>query len=111
MARHRQDALGVGEVIFESVLGKLAGNRVAGSARAEPLRAAALDHETVDDPVKDQTVVKSFFDEADEIVDGVRRGLGVELRLDDAAVFHCDRYDWVLCHCRILSSADFFDRL
>ena len=57
-ACHGEDAGRVAEVIGEAVGGEFTWNAVAGAAGAGPLRAAALDHESGNDSVKDQSVVK-----------------------------------------------------
>lgn len=58
----------------------------------------ALDHEAVDDPVEDQTVVVALVYQVDKVVDRVGRSLGIKLRLDEIAVFHFNRDNWILCH-------------
>ena len=89
-ARHGEHAAVVLQVIFEAVAGKLALDGVARTAGADAVRVAALDHKAGDDAVEDDAVIKALLDEGDEVVDGVRRDLRIELRLDDAAVFHFD---------------------
>lgn len=86
------------QLVDKAVLCELSFDGVARSACAVAVRAAALDHEAADDAVKDQTVIEAFFYKADKVIDCVRRDLRVKLRFHDVAVFHSDRYDWVLCH-------------
>ena len=86
------------KVVFEAVLGELTRNRVAWAAHAGTVRTAALDHKAVDDAMEDQAVIEALLYEADEIVDGVRSDLRVELCLNAVAVFHGNGYDWILCH-------------
>ena len=92
-ARHGQHAAAVLQLVFEAVGGELASDGVARSADALSLRVAALDHKAGDDAVKDHAVIKAFFAQGDEVVDRIRRDLGVELRLHDLAVFHFDGDD------------------
>ena len=86
------------KVIFEAVLGELTRNRVARAAHAGTVWTAALDHKAVDDAVEDQAIIEALLYEADEVVDGVRSDLRVELCLNAVAVFHGNGYDWILCH-------------
>ena len=48
--------------------------------------------------MEDQAVIEALLYKADEIVDGVRSDLRVELCLNAVAVFHGNGYDWILCH-------------
>ena len=102
---HGEDAGRVAERVFEPVLGKFAADAVAGAARAGTGGVAALNHEAADDAVEDQAVIEAFIDQADEVVDGLRGEVGIELRRDHIAVFHGDRYQRIDCfHCiRFLS--------
>ena len=95
---HGENALRVLQVVLKAVDRKLAGNGIAGTAGSGAVRIAALDHETSDDAVKDQTVIKVFLDQGDKIVYGDRSDFRIELRLDHAAVRHGKSYDWILCH-------------
>ena len=88
----------MGQVVPEAVLGELALDGVAGTAHAGPIGAAALDHKAGDHPVEDQAVIIALLDQADKVIDRVGRRLGIELRLDDAAVLHLDGDNGVLCH-------------
>ena len=67
-------------------LHRLVGELVAGAAAAAALGAAALDHELGHDAVEREAVVVAVAREADEVVDGVRRELRVEIHHDRAAV-------------------------
>ena len=58
---------------------------VARAAPAAAFRAAALDHEIGDDPVEVQAVVEAALGQVDEIGDGQRGLVGVQLDLDGAA--------------------------
>ena len=87
-ARHRQNTAGMRQSVLEPVGGELAADAVAGAAHADALGVAALDHEAGDDAVENHAVIEALLDKGDEVVDSVRGGLGVELRLHDAAVFH-----------------------
>ena len=57
---------------------------VAAAAGAGAERAAALDHETVDDAVEDQIVVEADLGQGDEVLDVPRRDIGQELRAGSA---------------------------
>lgn len=46
----------------------------------------------------DQTVIVTFADERDKVVDCIWCNLRIKLCFDDIAVFHCYSYDRVLCH-------------
>ena len=48
--------------------------------------------------MEDQAIIEALLYEADEVVDGVRSDLRVELCLNAVAVFHGNGYDWILCH-------------
>ena len=81
--RHRENALAaVPEIRME-----LVGNRVTGTAGTVAFRAAALDHEAVDDAMEDQAVVEALLDQRDEIARGLRR-LVLE-KLDVKRPFAC----------------------
>ena len=60
------------QVIFETVLGELALDAVSWAAHTGSIRASALNHETVDNTVEDQAVIKAFFYKADEVIYCVR---------------------------------------
>src|SRR5262249_39766816 len=64
--------------------------RVAGAARAVPLRISALGDEARDDPVEREAVVEALLRERDEALDRLRRVLRVELDADLAALLHRD---------------------
>ena len=89
-AGHGQDAAAVKQIILEAVGTELALDAVAGAAGTGALGVAALDHEAGDHPVEDKPVIKALLHQGDKVVDGVGGHLGVQLRLDDAAVFHFD---------------------
>ena len=83
------------QVVDEAVLRELALDGIARAAHAGALGVAALDHEARDHPVEDQAVVEALLDQVHEVRHGIGRDLGVQLRLDDAAVFHFDGDDGV----------------
>ena len=76
------------QVIFETVLGKLTFDVIARPTHAGSVRASALDHETFDHAMEDQTIIVAFLYQTDEVVDGVRSNLRIQLCFDDAAIFH-----------------------
>jgi len=108
-AGHGKHAAAVQQAVLEAVGGKLALDAVAGAADADALGIAALDHKALNNAVENQSVIKALIDQGDEIVDGVGGDIGIELRLDDIAVFHfdCDngivRIHWYDLSFRILS--------
>src|SRR5207247_7651778 len=68
------------------VLVELVLELVSGPARSGPRRIAALDHEIRDDAGEDQLVVEAVARKLDEVVDRVRRVVGVEHDVDRTAV-------------------------
>ena len=80
--RHREHAgLVVAQPLAELVL-----DDVARAAGAVALRAAALDHELVDDAVEGEPVVEALLREVGEVLDRVRREVVVKLDLERAVV-------------------------
>ena len=60
-SRHRENARIMCKVIAETVLRKLALDRVSQASHTCPVRASALDHKAADYTVKDQPVIESLF--------------------------------------------------
>ena len=89
-AGHGQNAAAVKQLVLEAVGTELALDAVAGAAGANALGVAALDHKAGDDPVENDAVIEALLHQGDKVVDGVGGHLRVQLRLDDAAVFHFD---------------------
>ena len=89
------------QIVGYAVLGKLAFDRVAGTAHTGSVRASALDHKTIDDAMEDQAVIEAFFYKADEIVYCIGRDIRIQLCFDHIAVFHGYGYNWI-CHSEIL---------
>ena len=87
---HGQNTALVTDVVLDAVEEELALDAVAGAAHAGALGAAALDHEAGNDPVEDQAVVETLIAQGDEVIDALGGLLGVQLALDDAAIFHGD---------------------
>ena len=87
-ARHADDAAGMLDGVVDAVGGKFALDAPARAAGAVPQRAAALDHETADDAVEGQAVVKALIDQLLEVLTGEGGSLLVQLDVDHAAVFH-----------------------
>ena len=81
--------------IVYAVEQKLAFDAIARPAHAGAVGAATLDHEARNDPVKNQTVVKALLNQGDEIRNGLRGLLGIELSGDDAAALHFYGDNWV----------------
>ena len=63
---------------------------MTGAAHTGTGGVAALNHEAGDDAVEDHAVIKAFLHETDEVFDGLRRNVRIQLGADDAAVFHFD---------------------
>ena len=95
--RHAQHAAGVAQVVGHAVGGELALDAVAGTARAVSVGAAALDHETGDDPVEDQAVVVPGVGKRDKVAHALGRNVGIQLGHDLAAVLHLKGHDRI-CH-------------
>ena len=96
---HAQHAPLVLQVVLHTVEEELALDAVAGATHTGAFGAAALDHEAGDDPVEDQTVVIVMIAQVDEIVNALGCLLGIQLALDDTAVFHSDlksRVHWII---------------
>ena len=91
-ASHGENAGSVLEVIFETVGGEFALDAVAGATHAVAVGAAALNHETGNDTMEDLVIIETLIDEGDEVVNSVGSEFGIELSLDDVAVFHFDGY-------------------
>ena len=51
--------------------------RVARAAHAGTVRAAALDHKAFDHAVKDQSVIKTFLNQSDKVIYGIRSDLRI----------------------------------
>jgi len=88
--RHAENAPFVLQVVFDAVEEELALDAVAGAAHTGAFGTAALDHEAGNDSVEDQTVIKMVIAQIDEVANALGRLVGVQLALDDAAVFHGD---------------------
>ena len=95
---HGQDAALVLQIVLDAVVEELALDAVAGAAHAGALGAAALDHEAGNAAVEDQAVIEVLVCQIDEVVDALGCDLGIQLALDDAAVFHGDLKSRI-CHC------------
>ena len=98
---HGKNAAGVLKIIFYAVLGKLALDRIAGTAHAASLRVAALDHESFNDAVEDQPVIEILISKLLKIINGDRGDIRIKLPLHNTAILHCDRNCIFLIH-RIL---------
>ncbi len=96
-AGHGEHALGVSQVVLKTILGKFAFDAVAGTPHAVTVRASALNHKAVYHAVENQAVIVALADQADKVIDRIRRDFGIKLCLYDVAVFHFDGYDWI-CH-------------
>src|SRR6266545_2422766 len=73
-------------VVLEAVAGLVLDGSFGRLLAHSRLEAAALDHKAVDDAVEHGVGVEPRFDVGEEILDGLRRALGVQLEGDDAEV-------------------------
>ena len=81
--------------MLERIAFALVAEAVAGTAAAGAGRVAGLDHEVVDHAMELHAVVEALSGEKHEVVDRLRRVLGIELELDRAAI-RLDRHRVVL---------------
>src|SRR6266581_1522238 len=73
-------------VVLEAVAGLVLDGLLSRLLAHSRLKAAALDHESVDDAVEHRVGVEPRFDIGEEILDGLRRALRLELERNDAEV-------------------------
>ena len=95
---HGEHTGSVSEIILKAVAVEFSLNGVAGATHSGAVGATALNHKSADNAVKDESVIIALFDETDEIIDGIRRSIGIKLRFDYAAVFHFDSNYGILSH-------------
>ena len=88
--RHAENTPLVLQIVFDAVEEELALDAVAGAAHAGAFGTAALNHEAGNDSVENQTVIKMVAAQVDEVANALGRLVGIQLALDDAAVFHGD---------------------
>ena len=101
--RHGENALGVLEIVRKTILAELTLDGIPWTAHTISIRASALNHKALDDTVKDQTIIKALLDQADKVVDCVRRNLWVELCLHDITIFHLNGNNWIFHVCFLLN--------
>ena len=99
---HGEDAGIVRQIVFKSVLGEFAFDRVSRAAHAVSVRASALDHEAADHTVEDQAVIEAFINQGDKVPDRIRGDFRVQFRFHDIAVFHFKCYNWICHNIRLL---------
>ena len=87
--------------ILEAVHVELTLDIIAGASHSGSVRASALDHETADNAVEDQSVIKALVNQAQEIIYRVGSDLRIKFRLHYTAILHGDGYDWILCHIHV----------
>ena len=73
-------------LVLEAVVGFVLDRRLRRLLLHAGLEAAALDHEAVDDAMEDGVVVVPASDVGEEVLDRLRRLVGVEFEGDDAVV-------------------------
>ena len=76
--------------IVDSVFGKLTFDGLIRTAGAVSLRVTALDHESLDDPVKSQAIVETLPGQIHKIFHGHRRRRAVQLHRDGAVILYMD---------------------
>ena len=91
------------QIIGHAVSSEFTLDAVAGTTHAGAIGTSALDHETADDTVEDQTIVKMLVDQTDKIVDGFGCNFGIKLTFDHTAVFHGNGNNRIFCHNNFLS--------
>ena len=89
-ARHGQNTALVRNIIGKAVCRKFALNLFLRTAHAVAHRIAALNHETLDDAVKSQTIIEALIHQLHEVCNGDRRGISVQLSSDRAIVLNVD---------------------
>ena len=60
-AGHGENALRVRQIILETVVGELALDTVSRTTHSVAVRASALDHESLDHAVEDQSIIESLI--------------------------------------------------
>ena len=104
-ARHGNDSLGMLQGIgFAAVFAEFSLNCFSGAAVAGSFRIPALNQHAGFNPMKDQPVVKAFFNQFYEVLNGFRCVFRIKLDLKDPAVFHFDA-DETIVGCCLLSAA------
>lgn len=91
-AGHGENAAGVAEGVVNAVGLELSLYVPAGAAHSGALRVAALNHESLDDAVEDESVVKAALDKLFKVLTADGGVLGAKLQGDLLAVFHFDDY-------------------
>ena len=87
---HGNGAPGVGQRIFHAVGRKLALDGVLRAAGAVAVGVAALHHETGDDAVEGQAIVKPIIGQIHKVLYGNGGGVAVQLHGDGAVVLNVD---------------------
>ena len=95
---HRQHAALMAQVILDTIEEKLTLDAVAGATHTGTIRAAALNHETRDDTVENQTIIVVMIGQINKVVNALGCGFGVQFALDYTAVFHGNLKSRI-CHC------------
>ena len=91
------------QIIGHAVSSEFTLDAVAGTTHAGAIGTSALDHETADDTVEDQTIVKMLVDQTDKIVDGFGGNFRIKLAFDHTAILHSNSNNRILCHNNFLS--------
>mgnify|MGYP007055190044 CR=1 FL=1 len=66
------------QIICKTILGELTFDRIARTSHPGPVRTSALDHESFDHAVEDQSVIEPFVYQGNEILHCIRRDLRIE---------------------------------
>ena len=88
----------VGDRVCHAIGLKFSFDTVAGAAHPGALGITALDHETRDNPVKDQAVIKALTSQREKIANRLRRSIRIEFSDNLAAVLHLNCDNGILCH-------------
>ena len=100
---HGQNTLGVLQIVSYAVSSELTLDAVAGTTTSGAVRTSALDHETADDTVEDQTVIEMLVDQTDKIVNGFGCNFRIKLAFNHAAILHGNSNNRIFCHNSVLS--------
>ena len=98
-SRHGDNSALVLDRVVVTVCTELADDVLLRAAHTVTEGIAALDHKAGDNSVEGETVVEALLNEIFEVFYGLGGVLGIELKLDLAAVFHFDDYHIFFLSC------------
>ena len=85
-ACHGQYTAGMGERILKTVCSKLSGNGLIASAGSVAVGVTTLNHETGDNPVKSEPVIKALIGKMKKVGDGCRGKICIKFSLNGAII-------------------------